>query len=155
MEVTMFKLIIKYLIRGIGWGCFLFVLNSVIYDLVSAETLQVIFDNFTANVISFLALGIAVGGGSVIYELERFHFGINLVIHIAVVTVMILIIGFITNPNPLENPTVLIGTLILNALLVCVIWGGVYLHDRREVQKINKKLKEMKIEQIHDIMKKN
>jgi len=140
-EVIMFKLIAKYLIRGIAWGCFLFVINFVIYYLFAPEALQAIFDNFTAHVVAFLALGLAVGGGSIIYEAERFHFGIKIIIHIAVVTVMILIIGFITNPAPLENPTVLITTLIANALLVCTVWGGVFLHDRYEVRRINKRLK--------------
>jgi len=138
----MFKLIIKYVIRGIGWGCFLLVLNTVIFDVSNAEALQVIFNNFTAHAISFLLLGMAVGGGSILYEIERFHFGMKLVIHIAVVTITILIVGFISNPAPLENPAVLIATILVNALLLCVIWGGVYLHGRHEVQKINKKLKE-------------
>ena len=138
----MFKLIRKYLMRGIAWGCLLFVLNTVAYDLINPEALQVIFENFTANAIAFLILGIAVGGGSIVYEIERFHFGINLTIHIAIVTAMILITGFITNPDPLANPAILIGTIVLNALLVCVIWGGVYLHSRREIQIMNKKLRE-------------
>ena len=138
----MFKLIIKYSIRGIGWGCFFLVLNTIIFDLGNSEALQVIFDNFTSHAIGFLMLGIAVGGGSIIYEIERFHFGMKLVIHIAVVTIMLLIVGFASSPAPLENPTVLIATILVNALLLCAIWGGVYLHGKREVQKINKKLKE-------------
>jgi len=142
MEVTMFKRIIKYSIRGIGWGCFLLVLNTVIFDLSNSEALQVIFDNFTPHAIGFLMLGIAVGGGSIIYEVERFHFGMKLVIHIAVVTTMILIVGFISSPAPLESPTVLVATVLVSALLLCVVWGGVYFHGRHEVQKINKRLKE-------------
>ena len=139
----MYKLIIKYIIRGMGWGCFLLVLNTVIYDLTAPDALQVIFNHFTAHAIAFLVLGMAVGGGSILYEIERFHFGIKMILHITVVTLTLLVIGFIASPTPLENPTVLIATILVNALLLCIIWGGVYLHGRYEVREMNKRLKDI------------
>ena len=138
----MIKLIVKYLLTGITWGCFFLVANIILFDLAGSEHLQFIFDNFTPIAIGFIAVSIGFISTSIVYETERLSLGLKLVIHVIVGVSVVLIVGFRIGIFSSENPSVIIINVIVNALILFAVWVGHYFKDKRRVEKINQRLQE-------------
>ena len=138
----MIKLIVKYLMIGIAWGCFAFVANLILLDLIGSDHIQNIFDNPTANVFGLIVVCIGFFGGGIVYEIERLGLLFKLAIHIAVGIGLFLLVSFNIGWLTTDNPTLIVFNIILNVLILSALWVGSYFYDKRKVEKINQKILE-------------
>lgn len=146
----MVKLIVKYLLLGITWGCFFLVANIIVFELIDSEHLQFVFENFTLVAIGFIFVSIGFISSSIVYEIERFSLAAKLIIHIAVGVSVMLLVGFWLGIFSEENQSIIILNVVINALILFAVWVGHYLHDKRRVEKINQRLLERNLEKPFD-----
>ena len=138
----MVKLILKYLLFGIAVGCFFFIGNIIFLDLMGSDRLQVFFDNFTSHAIGFMIVGVGFFGGSFLYEIENLKFSSKVIIHITLGISLFIIVGFINSWISLENRSDLIINIIANVAILLAVWTALYIQDRKEIQRVNRALKE-------------
>jgi len=136
----MIKLIVKYLIIGVAWGCFAFVANYILLDLTGSDHLLSIYENPTANALGLIVVCIGFFGGGIVYEIERLGLLLKLAIHIAVGTGLFLLVGFNIGWLTTENPAMIAFNIVFNVLILSVVWIASYFYDKRKVEKINQKL---------------
>lgn len=134
----MLKLFVKHLLYGVAWGCFLFVVYTILYDSFSIELIPYFRDNPTVHAISFVVLGIGFIGGSIVYEIERLSFALKLVIHLAVGVGLFLIVAFGNGWLSTDNPADIVLNIAFNVFILLVIWIICYIRDKKEVKEINK-----------------
>ena len=138
----MIKLFVRHLLYGIGWGCFLFVLYVILYDLFEIKTIPYFLDKPAVHAISFVALGIGFVSSSIVYEIERLGFAVKLIIHlvvgIGVFMLVLLINGWLSGAHPF----VIVSNVVFNALILFVVWIVSYICDKKEVREINKMIME-------------
>ena len=144
--MIMMKLIKKNLFNGIAWGCVAVIANIIIFDLIEAEFLPDILNNFTAFSIGVIAISIGFISTAVVYEIEQLRFRVKLLIHIVVGIGTLLLVGLSLDGFPVA---ILSGiatpiNIVVNSLIVLAIWTFYYVRDKRELQKINEKIQERK-----------
>ena len=126
---------------GIAIGCIFFVLDGVRLELTNSDGFQNITENFTAEVLGSVAIGIGFSMGSLVHEIDRLSFWlqimINLAVGLGVYFSVALYLGWIEDV-PL---TWIILSAGLNILTFFVIGFGHYLFIKREAELINKKLR--------------
>lgn len=93
-----------------------------------------------------LILGPVIGLGSLIFQIERFPFLINLILHFIYVTVCVLIAGkaggWYSGDVPLSIGLVLILVLVIYIL----VWLTLAIMTQRDIKEINRKIRKMKEE---------
>ena len=79
----MVRLVIKYLLYGISLGCTFFVIMCLSFYVGGGqEFLEMIFRDFARQSLGAMAVGIACGGTSVVYQFDRFSGFGKVLIHL-------------------------------------------------------------------------
>ena len=147
----MFKLIKKYLMEGIGWGCFFLVINLIRTNLTSPELLPEIFENFIPNAIAQILIVMGLVSTMIIFEITRWHIGLKLIVHFILAVSILLIVGFSFNILSPQHLSIIPRVIFENSLVLLLIWIVYYFEEKRDIQKINKRLLEINLEQQSDI----
>lgn len=140
------RLVIKYLLYGISLGCTFFVLMCLSFSVGGGdEFLKEICRDFTRQSLGATAVGIACGGTTVVYQLDRLSRFAKVAVHFCVGMGVFYPVAISLGWIPFFPDR--IGTTILQFLFSCsifmVIWFGFYLFNRNEARRINKRLKEL------------
>jgi uncharacterized membrane protein (UPF0136 family) len=138
----MIKLFAIFLLRGIAFGCFYFVANVISHELFDFVLIPYILETPTANALSIIVICIGFFGGSIIYEIERLGFVLQLVIHLAIGVSIFLIVAFNIGWISTDNPTAIVLNIIFNVFVVFAIWIVSYLREEKKVEKINEMIAE-------------
>jgi len=146
----MLKLIKKYLLEGIGWGCFILVMNMVCDNLFRPEILPEIFENFIFYALPQILIIMGFVSTCIVYEVERLHIGLRMLIHLASSITILLIVGFSFGIYSTQNLSNIPIDILNNMLIIFALWTYYYLKERRELQQINAKLLEKSLEQQSD-----
>ena len=146
----MFKLIKKYLMEGIGWGCFVLVINLIRTNLTSSELLPEFFENFIPNAIAQILIVMGFVSTMIIFEITRWHVGLKLVVHLTVAFSILLVVGFAFNIFSSQNLSIIPRVILENSIVLLLIWVVYYFEEKRDIQKINKRLLEKSLEQPSD-----
>ena len=146
----MFKLIKKYFMEGIGWGCFILVLNLIRTNLTNPELLPEIFENFIPNAIAQILIVMGFVSTLIIFEITRWHVGLKLIIHFSLALGTLIIVGFSFNIYSTQNLSNIPMDVLNNSLVLLFVWIVYYFEEKRDIQKINKRLLEIRLEQQSD-----
>ena len=146
----MIKLIIKYLLLGIVWGCVVFSANVLLLDVTGSPQLQDVFDRPTVHILSFIVVCIGLFGGGIVYKIERLGLALKLAIHVTVGIGLYMLIGFNIGWFDLENPSVITFGIALNMLILVAVWTVNYFRDKRKVETINRRIRERNSEKTFD-----
>lgn len=138
--------IVKYLYRGISWGCVFFLFFCLFGYLYAGEAfLQPIMLDFARQVLGSVLVGIACGSTAIVYTSERLPFVIQVLIHfvvgLGVFFPTAVYLGWI--PYAPENPLATILQFLLACAIFAAIWGCFYLYNRHEARVINRRLRDM------------
>lgn len=138
------KLILKFLLRGITWGCTYFVFFCFIaYYLQGKDFLLTILEQFPKHALGSMVVGIGYGSASVVYVWERPSLVVKAGIHFFVGTGIFFVVAFRLAWIPMQTG----GDLALEFLISCVtfalMWCVFYLFNRKEARAINERLKEL------------
>ena len=146
----MFKLTKKYLLEGIGWGCFSLVINLIRTNLTRPELLPEIFENFIPNAIAQILIVMGLISTLIIFEITQWHIGLKLVVHFSLAFGILVVVGFSFNIYSTQNLSNIPMDVLNNSLILLFIWIVYYFEEKRAIQKINKRLLEKSLEQQAD-----
>ena len=146
----MIKLIKKHLLNGIAWSCVALVANIIMFDLTGFSHLSLFLEDFTPNALGFIVVGIAFISTSGVYEIEQLKLGFKLLIHLIVGIGTLLIVGFMLGVFSTSNTSVIITNVLINVLILVGVWTGYYRRDKREIEEINERIKEKKLQRKLD-----
>lgn len=140
------KLAVKYILFGISLGCTFFVIMCLSYALWGGEEiLMLIYQDFVRQATGAMAVGIACGGISIVYQFDRPSGFAKVMIHFCVGMGVFyptgIYLGWIPF-NPDKTALMLLQFLCSCGIFV-VIWLCFYLFNRTEAKKINRRLKEL------------
>ena len=138
----MIKLIIKYLLYGIAWGCLWFVAIGVAMDLFLPEGLQMLMENFTPHAIGSIIIGIGAATTPIVYEFDHIKKWLQVAIHAVVGLGTFFTVGFTQGWLPMESAAAIAFSIVSGIIVFFIIWTGFYLYGKHEAKKINEKIKE-------------
>ena len=140
------KLVIKYILYGISWGCTCFVFMCLaLFAAGGADLLSPIVNDFLRQSIGAIIVGIACGSAAIVYQLPRISGLVKTLIHfcigMGVFYPVALYLGWIPFHPDQISYTVL--QFIISCGIFLGIWFCFYLFNRNEAKKINERLKEL------------
>ena len=136
----MIKLIVKYLLIGIGLGCFFFTVNVILVDLFSDALMSDILDRPTVNALGITVICIGFWSGGIVYEIERLSFALKLVVHLTVGIGLLLIVMLGLGWISTDNIANVVFNVAVNAFILVSVWVVSYFRDKKEVREINQLL---------------
>ena len=121
------KKVMKNIIRGIAWGCTVFVIMGVIFALVNGDRSMYNSKEFIRNAICAMIVGIGFVLPSMIYDNDKITMGIKVLIHMGTGFLVYFIAAYIAGWISFEDN---IATMILTVLSIIavsfVIWFCFY-----------------------------
>lgn len=139
------KLVIKYILAGISFGCTFFVIMCLSFFIGGGEDiLAAIYKDFARQSIGAMIVGIACGGTPVIYQFERPSMFLKTLIHFCVGMGVFYPVSIYLGWIPVF-PNRIISALqfLCSCGIFMLIWFFFYLFNRNEAKRINKRLREL------------
>lgn len=140
------KLIIKYLFFGISWGSTILVMFYLFFFAIDAKDIYTqILDNFVKQAIGSMIVGIACGSTAIVYEIDRLSHAVKILIHFIIGMGVFYPVALYLNWIPFYPERVLytVAQFFFSCGIFILIWLCFYFYHRKEVQKINDKLREL------------
>lgn len=148
------KLMIKYTLYGISFGCTFFVIMCLSYSLWGKDDLlMMISKDFTRQSIGAMVIGIACGSTSVVYQFDRLSASLQIMIHFCVGMGVFYPSAIYLGWIPFYPDRIILTVLqfLFSCGIFMVIWSFFYLFNRNEAKRINQRLREL--EQDHTVGK--
>lgn len=89
------------------------------------------------QVIIAAMLGIIIGLISLIFETERLHFPLQLIIHFVLVTMCVLVAGYFGEWYDVTNIVTIMYLFISIIVIYLISWGIILLLTKRDIKEIN------------------
>lgn len=140
------KLVIKYILYGISFGCTFFVIMCLSYFVGGGEDLLMsIFKDFARQSIGAMIVGIACGGTAIVYQFDRPSGFWKTVIHFCVGMGVFYPVGIYLGWIPFYPDKIMYTVLqfLSSCGIFMVIWFCFYLFNRNEAKRINERLREL------------
>lgn len=137
------KKIFKLSIYGIAWGCTISVLFMMIAGMIAGDEF---FDMTAAGFIRqsswSMVVGVVFNVLSIVYENENMARWTQILIHMGTGFLVYFIAAFRCGWIPVQNGARIIVLSIIGMIIFGVaIWFGYYLHNKKQAQIINEKIK--------------
>jgi Protein of unknown function (DUF3021) len=91
-------------------------------------------------------LGPIIGLGSLIFQIERFPFIVNLILHFIYVTVCVLIAGKVGGWYTGDVPISIGMVLVLVVFIYILVWLTLAIMTQRDIKEINRKIRKIREE---------
>jgi len=143
----MLKLIMRHIFIGVGLGSFMVVL-SIIAQNLGLDRIILVSGNTpleTRYLVATLVFYTIFILGAIGYEIEKWSFRLKITVHFAAVMTAIAVTRFIFVGINLSVIWDLLVDLFYNSLIVLAVWSYYFIKDRRDVKRINEKLKSQQI----------
>lgn len=140
------RLVFKYLLYGISFGCTFFVIMCLSYFVFGGEDLlMAIMKDFAKQSIGAMIVGIACGGTSIVYQFDRPSGLLKIVIHFCVGMGVFYPVGISLGWIPFHPDRIVLTVLqfLSSCGIFMAIWFCFYLFNRNEAKRINQRLKEL------------
>lgn len=138
------RTIMKYLLRGILWGCTFFVFFCLFaFYLQGKSFLSAILEDFPKHAAGSMLVGVGYGSTPIVYGWERPSLLAKVGIHFFVGTGMFFGVAFWLSWIPRQSNRDLILEFLVSCLSFAVLWSVFYLFSRKEARAINERLKEL------------
>jgi len=143
------KLVIKYILYGISFGCTFLVVMCLFYFIGGKKDLLTpIFKDFARQSIGAMIVGIACSGTSIVYQFNRPCVLVKIIIHFCVGLGVFYPVAIYLGWLPFYPDRVIFTTLqfLSPCVIFMAIWLCFYLFNRNEAKKINERLRELERE---------
>lgn len=147
------KLVIKYILYGISWGCTFFVIMCLSFFAGGGEDLlMLIFKDFARQSIGAMVVGIACGGTAIVYQFERPSAVLKTIIHFCVGMGVFYPTAVYLGWIPFYPDRLILTVLqfISSCVIFMIIWFCFFLFNRNEAKRINKRLRELELNNTAD-----
>lgn len=135
---------LKYLGRGIGWGCTSFVfINLAGYLVAGPAFLELIVRDYPRQALGAMLVGVCCGTSSIVYTFEKLALWQHIAIHAAVGLSGYFLTAYHLGWMPVQNAGYVAAFVVCGILVFAVIWACFYLYNRYEAKKLNERLKEL------------
>lgn len=139
----MIRKIVKLVCSGIGWGCTLSCLISMIgAHFMGNEWFVSSPKSFSLQVIAAMLVGIGWTVPSLVYDNEKLSRMQQMLIHFGVGFLVYFVIAFNMGWVPIGNMQWMIIGLVGMVGCTLLIWFGFYFYYKSEAKEINKKIEE-------------
>jgi len=138
------KLVIKYILYGISWGCTCFVIMCLSFFFWGGEDLlTIIFKDFARQSIGAMIVGIACGGTAIVYQFNRPSGLVKVIIHFCIGMGVFYPVAIYLGWIPFYPDRVIYTALqfLLSCGIFMAIWFCFYLFNRNEAKRINERLR--------------
>ena len=146
------KLITKYLLYGISYGCTFFVINCwLMYLTDGAAALMPVMQNFSQQAAGAILTGIACGSTAIVYKFDRLPLRYKVLIHFVIGIGTFYPMAIYLKWIPFYPGDILYTAiqLLITCGIFAVIWLAFFLYEYIEAKSINKKLKEISDKDTH------
>lgn len=139
----MYKIVIKKIIKGIFYGCTMFVAALLFIDICLDNSLMVLPHQYTKSAIGAMIVGVGFVCSSLIYDEDRISFITRGFIQLIICTASLLIGYFVSGGIP-TGTGFGVGAIFFMVEIGfgMVIWLGNFIYFLRETKVIKEKLKE-------------
>lgn len=138
------RLIMKFLFRGIAWGCTFFVFFCLLtFYWQGKDFLLAILEYYPRHAVGSMLVGIGYGSTSIVYVWERPSLLTKTGIHFFVGTGIFFCVAFYLAWIPLQSSRYLILEFLVSCVTFAVMWSAFYLFSCKEARTINDRLKEL------------
>lgn len=147
------KLVIKYILYGISWGCTFFVIMCLSFFVGGGEDLlMLISEDFARQSIGAMVVGVACGGTAIVYQFERPSVVMKTIIHFCVGMGVFYPTAVYLGWIPFYPDRVILTVLqfLSSCVIFMIIWFCFYLFNRNEAKRINKRLRELELNNTAD-----
>lgn len=139
----------KYLLRGILWGCTFFVFFCLFaYYLWGKAFLFSILEAYPRHAAGSILVGIGYGSTPIVYGWERPSLFAKVGIHFFVGTGTFFAVAHRLSWIPMQSNGYLVWELLVACVTFAVMWSVFYLFSRKEAGSINERLREIEKVQI-------
>lgn len=138
------RLFLKYLCRGIAWGCTFFVLYGLVLSLLHEEAiLSNVLHDFAVQAVGTILVGIGYGTTPIIYTMERPSLLVKTCIHFLVGTSVMFIVGLHLHWFPSTTAPEIALAIFIACGSFALFWSIFYALARSEARQINTRLQEI------------
>ena len=138
------ELVIKRVIKGLLYGCAMFVCALVFIDICLDNSLSVLPHQYTRIAVGAMIVGVRFVMSSLIYDEDRIPFVVRGLIQL-IICAATLFNGFFVSGGIPDGTGFGTGTVFFLVEIVfgIIIWLGSFIFFLREARQIKKKLKEI------------
>lgn len=147
------KLVIKYILYGISWGCTFFVIMCLSFFVGGGEDLLMLISrDFARQSIGAMVVGVACGGTAIVYQFERPSVVLKTIIHFCVGMGVFYPTAVYLGWIPFYPDRMILTVLqfLFSCVIFMIIWFCFYLFNRNEAKRINKRLRELELNNTAD-----
>lgn len=138
--------ILKLFLNGIAWGCTVCVFILIFWAAFMGDTLfaAMTAENFIRQAIGSMIVGIGFTMPTLLYHNHRLRIWMQTILHMAIGFLIYFSAAFYLGWIPIKFGWKIITLSLLIAVVTFfAIWSAYYFYNRREAEKLNKKLKDL------------
>ena len=137
----MYKIVIKKIIKGIFYGCTMFVAALLFIDICLDNSLMVLPHQYTKSAIGAMIVGVGFVCSSLIYDEDRIPFVVRGLIQLVICACVLLVGYFISGGIP-DGAGFEVGAVYFFVEMVfgIILWLGNFIYFLHEARLIKRKL---------------
>lgn len=139
----MYKIVLRKIIKGLFYGCAMFVAALIFIDICFDNSLSVLPHQYTRIAIGAIIVGVGFVCSSLIYDEDRIPFVVRGLIQLIICAGVLLVGYFISGGIP-DGTGFGVGVIyfLVEMGFGVILWLGNFIYFLREVRAIKKRLKE-------------
>ena len=141
----MYKIVLRKIIKGMLYGCAMFVAALIFIDICFDNSLSVLPHQYTRIAIGAVIVGVGFVCSSLIYDEDRIPFAVRGLIQLVICAGVLLVGYFISGGIP-DGAGFGVGVIyfLVEMGFGVILWLGNFIYFLREARAIKKRLKERK-----------
>lgn len=139
----MYKIVLRKIIKGMLYGCAMFVAALIFIDICFDNSLSVLPHQYTRIAIGAVIVGVGFVCSSLIYDEDRIPFAVRGLIQLVICAGVLLVGYFISGGIP-DGAGFGVGVIyfLVEMGFGVILWLGNFIYFLREARTIKKRLKE-------------
>lgn len=139
----MYKIVLRKIIKGLFYGCAMFVAALIFIDICFDNSLSVLPHQYTRIAIGAIIVGVGFVCSSLIYDEDRIPFVVRGLIQLIICAGVLLVGYFISGGIP-DGTGFGVGVIyfLVEMGFGVILWLGNFIYFLREARAIKKRLKE-------------
>ena len=139
----MYKIVLRKIIKGLLYGCAMFVAALIFIDICFDNSLSVLPHQYTRIAIGAVIVGVGFVCSSLIYDEDRIPFAVRGLIQLVICAGVLLVGYFISGGIP-DGAGFGVGVIyfLVEMGFGVILWLGNFIYFLREARAIKKRLKE-------------
>ena len=137
------KNVFKSLLFGILIGCSIFTVIGIFFDIIYHGNFNLTDWSYTKMAIGGMIVGIGFSVPSIIYDNEKLHNAVKVMIHLGIGCTIMLAVAFSVGWIPVESGwkvcSLAVGAYLVSAF---IIWFAISSYFRREAKQMNERIQQ-------------